>query len=442
MHIKRKLNLFVGILFSILLINCGGDDNKTSTSKKAISDNQSNIVNMQTQNAPPIATKSSNNNVAQGLVTTNVIWPNPTINVCWVNPEAHNETERKWVRDSIDRTWVRHSALYFVGWGKCPATNQKNAIRIKINDENPRSFLGTDTLLQDESMWLNFEFNHPDFISCKNSSTMRRSCIESIAVHEFGHAVGFEHEQNRIDTPKSCSDKYAAEFIPSTNRGNQIIGNWDENSVMNYCNKNYSGFGKLSPIDIDMVQKYYKPNLVGDFSFDSNFYLGLYPDLRAAFGNNHNAAYQHWLNHGIKEGRRASIAFDVKFYLSKYADLKQAFGNDYAQALNHWRVHGINEGRQGSRELNSTFYLDKHVDLQQAYGGNNYIAALSHWYFYGFNEKRQTSAEFNINRYLEKYPDLQEAFKYTNSFDSFDYDSHKTHLHWLMHGINEGRTAI
>ncbi len=36
-----------------------------------------------------------------------------------------------------------------------------------------------------------------------------------------------------------------------------MIGAWDLSSVMNYCNPEWMGEGKLSTTDIAMVQKYY-----------------------------------------------------------------------------------------------------------------------------------------------------------------------------------------
>ncbi|SAL66510.1 hypothetical protein AWB70_06321 [Caballeronia cordobensis] len=36
-----------------------------------------------------------------------------------------------------------------------------------------------------------------------------------------------------------------------------MIGTWDLASVMNYCNPQWNGDGKLSPTDIEMVQKFY-----------------------------------------------------------------------------------------------------------------------------------------------------------------------------------------
>jgi hypothetical protein len=78
---------------------------------------------------------------------------------------------------------------------------------------------------------------------------------------------------------------------------------------------------------------------------DPNFYLGIHPDLRAAFGANAAAAQKHWLDHGLREGRQPSANFQFQAYLARYPDLKRAFGNDFPATLNHWLQHGRREGR-------------------------------------------------------------------------------------------------
>jgi len=81
-------------------------------------------------------------------------------------------------------------------------------------------------------------------------------------------------------------------------------------------------------------------------TFDAAYYLERYPDLRAAFGKNHNAASNHWKRYGLKEGRQSSSEFNVKFYLDSYVYLQNAFGSrNYPAALNHWNQYGKYEGR-------------------------------------------------------------------------------------------------
>jgi hypothetical protein len=80
--------------------------------------------------------------------------------------------------------------------------------------------------------------------------------------------------------------------------------------------------------------------------FDATYYSNKYPDLKAAFGTDANKLYNHFINHGIYEGRQGCANFSVKAYLKAYSDLRDAFGNDYAKAINHYLKQGYNEGRR------------------------------------------------------------------------------------------------
>ena len=90
---------------------------------------------------------------------------------------------------------------------------------------------------------------------------MRRSCIESIAIHEFGHALGLAHEQNRPDTDRSlCTDG------PQGTNGDVTIGSSDRDSIMNYCfNSSYRN--ALSWTDRATINSMYPRELV-DFNGD------------------------------------------------------------------------------------------------------------------------------------------------------------------------------
>ena len=99
-------------------------------------------------------------------------------------------------------------------------------------------------------MVLNFSFKNWGEI-CAESESRRVDCFEDIAVHEFGHALGFAYEHNRSDTPDSCTD------APQGPNGDLIVGAWDLESVMNYCNPEYNNDGKLSQTDIDGLHTAY-----------------------------------------------------------------------------------------------------------------------------------------------------------------------------------------
>jgi hypothetical protein len=174
-----------------------------------------------------------------------------TVSVCW-EPGSSNGPERGWVRDAVTRSWEAQSngKLRFIGFGQCVAASK--GIRIAVQEDGPHTKgLGTQLNGKKNGMVLNFTFQTWSPV-CAESPARRESCIRSIAVHEFGHALGFAHEQNRPDTPGECAKKAQG------SAGDVMLTPWDLNSVMNYCNPVYNNSGQLSARDVEGLRKAYR----------------------------------------------------------------------------------------------------------------------------------------------------------------------------------------
>ena len=181
--------------------------------------------------------------------------------------------------------------------------------------------------------------------------------------------------------------------------------------------------------------------------FDATYYLNRYGDLKAAYGNDKNVAFWHFLNYGMNEGRQGISTFDVYSYRNQYADLRGAYGNNLKPYYLHYTQYGKAEGRQGTgcttlqgavtvyngvnyaAVYDYNYYISQYPDINKAYGGND-VAVLAHFVNNGMSEGRQGNNSFNVYSYRNKYADLRGA--YGNNLKSY-------YLHYVNNGKAEGR---
>jgi len=184
----------------------------------------------------------------RGRIQYLAIWRQKMIPVCWENPDATALSYRDLVKSAVLGSWQKESQLQFTGWGKCDISSLGIRIMVADAEVGPHvEVLGRYLDGRPAGMVLNFTFEKWSPF-CQSA---KEFCIWGIAVHEFGHAIGFAHEQNRSDAPFECQTERVG-----TN-GDWNLTTYDPDSVMNYCNVKYNNNGILSSRDIQAVRMIY-----------------------------------------------------------------------------------------------------------------------------------------------------------------------------------------
>jgi hypothetical protein len=221
----------------------------------------------------------------------NTFWPGSPvfIRTCWENASSTatfsgtnpsftitDATVRAWVQETVERSWMRYARIVFWDWRTggldgAPACNSNDNLRIKIVRSGvgggSKGRLGTEmNHLQDG---LELQFN--EGTACMNAGPARyEHCIRSHATHEFGHLLGFYHEEERpLDGPgaqvpkqSDCGGAPGDALTPGTH-----YGRYDTESVMSYCGQPGANpatwHWQLSANDIASIQRIYGRHITG-----------------------------------------------------------------------------------------------------------------------------------------------------------------------------------
>ena len=133
---------------------------------------------------------------------------------------------------------------------------------------------------------------------------------------------------------------------------------------------------------------------------------------------------EHWLNHGIKEGRPSSTILDLQFYLNNNPDLKTAYGTDYEKVYKHFITSGYKEYRKSSALFDGQYYTQKYPDVASSFKE----LYLKHYVETGIKEGRRASLTFDPNYYWFIRPDVATAWP-------GDYEM--CARHYAGHGVND-----
>ena len=131
------------------------------------------------------------------------------------------------------------------------------------------------------------------------------------------------------------------------------------------------------------------PDALKDFVFDAEYYAEHNADLKAAYGTDEAKLYEHFVNYGIEEGRRASLYFDVKFYMNQNGQsFRETMKGDYEKAFKHFLT---NADTAAGRKLSDAFDAAYYASQTPAMAGATDLALLQNYIAEGKNAPASTT---------------------------------------------------
>ena len=278
-----------------------------------------------------------------------------------------------------------------------------------------------------------------DYYRTKNADLQKVFGTDSAKYLE--HFVEYGMKEGR-----PASGDFILEIYKSNNA--DLCKAYGNNNVAYY--KHYIDYGKAEGRNAKTLVVPAASTVYKGVDYASIYQYGFYrshnTDLQKAFGTNTDKYLEHFVEHGMNEGRQGSEEFNLEIYKNNNADLCKVYGNDNVAYYKHYINYGKAEGRNAKTLVvpaastvykgvdyasiyQYEFYRSHNTDLQKAFGINT-AKYLEHFVEHGMDEGRQGSEEFNLSVYKKNYSDLVKV--YGNKNKSY-------YLHYMNYGKNEGR---
>ncbi len=137
------------------------------------------------------------------------------------------------------------------------------------------------------------------------------------------------------------------------------------------------------------------PEGIKAYVFNAEYYAETYADLKAAYGNDEEKLYDHFINYGIEEGRCASPYFDVKFYMNQNTqNFRETMKGDYEKAFRHF-LSNINSTTlmKLSETFDAAYYSKQNPQLAKE-GIHTVFGLLDHYVKIGSKKNAPASNTF------------------------------------------------
>ncbi len=181
--------------------------------------------------------------------------------------------------------------------------------------------------------------------------------------------------------------------------------------------------------------------------YDPDYYYDHNKDLAIVLGYDKERLLNHFLEYGMREGRKAISTFDVNIYKWNSYDLECAFGDDLPSYYMHYITNGQYESDRNATEYSPTkyhgvdysavydpeYYYNTYKDVAAAFGYDE-KALIKHFVEYGMREGRCGNDKFNVLKY--KY-----SFTNRDLKDAFGDDLPAYYIHYISCGKAEGRNV-
>jgi hypothetical protein len=204
-----------------------------------------------------------------GLGTIATKWPNGVVPVCFKNINAQTALQAQ-IPGLLANSWGAAANITFTGFGACSGTGNKVTVTFAVS--NPSCSSNSQCGDYDQcspggscvgyrGSTVGIGYGQPVVTLISDDASPNQTRFKYEVLHEFGHVLGFVHEQQRPDNwvgdaALQCQppDGGSPDYSP-IDGGLYLTPTYDTASIMNYCEPLNVNDDLLSPGDISGVSQ-------------------------------------------------------------------------------------------------------------------------------------------------------------------------------------------